>query len=78
VCDRIAWSQLTGNDRLPQRAPVGFDVPAWELLWPLGALLEDADAGASLMFSRDFSAKRERCTVPPSFGIATRRFRSGR
>ncbi|GAA3971260.1 hypothetical protein GCM10023085_61820 [Actinomadura viridis] len=39
IANRLAWMQeaygLTGDDRVLQKTPIGFDVSVWELFWPL-------------------------------------------
>ncbi|MEJ2866090.1 amino acid adenylation domain-containing protein [Actinomycetospora flava] len=39
IVNRLAWTQdtygLTGDDRVLQKTPVGFDVSVWEFFWPL-------------------------------------------
>ncbi|HEY3685975.1 MAG TPA: amino acid adenylation domain-containing protein [Streptosporangiaceae bacterium] len=49
IANRLAWAQdaygLTGDDRVLQKTPIGFDVSVWELFWPLMA-------GARLVLAR--------------------------
>ncbi|HVR07865.1 MAG TPA: amino acid adenylation domain-containing protein, partial [Thermoanaerobaculia bacterium] len=49
IVNRLLWMQqrfgLTGDDRVLQKTPFGFDVSVWELFWPLLA-------GARLVMAR--------------------------
>jgi amino acid adenylation domain-containing protein len=52
IVNRLHWMQrhlnLTADDRVLQKTPLGFDVSVWELFWPLveGATLVIAPPGA--------------------------------
>lgn len=39
IVNRLLWMQdtfgLTGDDRVLQKTPIGFDVSVWEIFWPL-------------------------------------------
>jgi amino acid adenylation domain-containing protein len=39
ICNRLLWTQdaypLTDGDRVLHKTPLGFDVSAWEIFWPL-------------------------------------------
>ncbi|GAA1085240.1 amino acid adenylation domain-containing protein [Nocardiopsis metallicus] len=39
IANRVEWTQaayqLTSEDRIAQKTPIGFDVSVWEFLWPL-------------------------------------------
>ncbi|MFE9839140.1 amino acid adenylation domain-containing protein [Streptomyces sp. NPDC005551] len=49
IVNRLLWMQdtypLTGDDRVLQKTPVGFDVSVWEFFWPL-------ISGATLVLAR--------------------------
>ncbi|OLT23337.1 hypothetical protein BJF78_32450 [Pseudonocardia sp. CNS-139] len=49
IANRLLWMSaeypLTGDDRVLQKTPAGFDVSVWELFWPL-------TAGAGLVVAR--------------------------
>ncbi|WP_035982540.1 non-ribosomal peptide synthetase, partial [Bradyrhizobium sp. STM 3843] len=49
IVNRLAWMQeayrLTGDDRVLQKTPFGFDVSVWEFFWPLAH-------GAELVIAR--------------------------
>ncbi|WP_189986819.1 non-ribosomal peptide synthetase, partial [Streptomyces capoamus] len=49
IVNRLAWMQgeyqLTADDRVLQKTPLGFDVSVWELFWPL-------TEGATLVVAR--------------------------
>ncbi|MEV7230855.1 amino acid adenylation domain-containing protein [Polymorphospora sp. NPDC051019] len=49
IVNRLAWMQheyrLTGDDRVLQKTPYGFDVSVWEFFWPL-------TTGATLVVAR--------------------------
>ncbi len=51
IANRVEWTQhayqLTPEDRVAQKTPVGFDVSVWEFLWPLavGAAIVPAHPG---------------------------------
>jgi amino acid adenylation domain-containing protein len=51
VVNRLAWMQgefpVSGDDRVLQKTPAGFDVSVWEFFWPLsvGAALVMAEPG---------------------------------
>ncbi|MFF7971978.1 amino acid adenylation domain-containing protein [Streptomyces sp. NPDC007905] len=49
IANRLQWMQgqyrLTGEDRILQKTPSGFDVSVWEFFWPLAA-------GATLVVAR--------------------------
>ncbi|WP_437089366.1 amino acid adenylation domain-containing protein [Streptomyces sp. enrichment culture] len=51
IANRLLWMQdtyrLTGEDRVLQKTPAGFDVSVWEFFWPLitGAALVLAEPG---------------------------------
>jgi amino acid adenylation domain-containing protein len=52
ICNRLLWMQetyqLTPDNRVLQKTPLGFDVSLWELFWPLmaGSTLVVAPPGA--------------------------------